>query len=282
MATMRASLVEAVGQLAEAGVSDAEREAAWLLAHVIGCSVGALRVREEANLPGDQAAAFDNLVKRRASREPLQYILGTEEFLGLTFRVTPAVLIPRLDTETLVRESAALVHGSVRIADIGTGSGAIAVGMATLLPEATIVAVDISPQALEIARENARANGVAERVEFRRGDLLAPLLGERFDVILSNPPYIGEDELPGLMPEVRDWEPRIALTPGPDGALIFRRLLHGSPALLKPGGFLGVEVGQGQAPIVGQLFEQAGFTVTIHRDSAGIERAVIGRLHKGK
>lgn len=279
MSTVRAALAAAAERLAAAGVADAEREAGWLLAHSLGCSAGALRLRAAEALAPDQAGAFEGLLARRAAREPLQYILGSEEFLGLSFRVTPAVLIPRLDTEVLVLEAVERLagRGPVRLADIGTGSGAIAVALAHLLPEAAVVAVDLSPEALAVAAENARANGVAGRVEFRQGDLLAPLAGERFDAILSNPPYIGEDEMAGLMPEVREYEPHLALTPGADALVIYRRLAAGAPALLKPGGLLGVEVGYRQAADVAAVFRQAGLLeVAVFQDTAGNDRAVFG------
>jgi release factor glutamine methyltransferase len=278
MATVRTALARAARCLALAGVENAEREAVWLLAHVQGCSAGALRLRGEQELGPGAEASFKALVERRAGREPIQYVLGTEEFLGMTFKVTPAVLIPRLDTEVLVREVAARLLGPASVADVGTGSGVIAVGLAALLPQVTVVAVDISPEALAVARENAAANGVAGRVKFRLGDLMEPLVGQQFDAIVSNPPYIAEGEWAGLMPEVRQWEPKGALTPGDDSLLFYRRLAGGAPSLLKPGGILAVEVGIGQAQAVGQLFAAAGLTVAIHQDSAGVERVVLGQL----
>lgn len=278
MTMLRAALDEAVQRLDRAGVADAEREASWLLAHVMNCSVGSLRLRAAELLPEASRQALAGLIERRTAREPIQYILGTEEFMGMAFRVTPAVLIPRLDTEVLVRETAALVGDRVgRLADIGTGSGAIAVGLATLLPRAAVVAVDISPEALAVARENAASNGVAGRIEFREGDLLAPLAGEQFDAIVSNPPYIAEEEWAGLMPEVSRWEPKGALTPGTDALLFYRRLATGAPGLLRPSGVLAVEVGIGQAPQVRTLFAEAGLRATVHRDTAGIDRVVLGQ-----
>lgn len=279
MTTVREALASAAERLGAAGVADAEREAGWMMAHLLGSSAGALRLRSWENLSAGQIEAFSALVARRAGREPLQYILGTEEFLGLTFKVSPAVLIPRLDTERLVEQAAALLdrRGAVRVADIGTGSGAIAVGIAHLLPSARVVAIDLSPEALAVARENATANGVADRIEFRQGDLLAPLGEERFDAILSNPPYIGLDEMEALMPEVRDWEPHLALTPGPDGLLMYRSLALGAPALLRPGGILAVEVGFEQAASVVELFHQAGLVkVRVYQDTAGVDRVVVG------
>lgn len=293
--TVGEALARARAALAAAGVADAGREAAWLLGHVLGCSAGALLARRDEPLTPEAREAYEALVARRSAREPLQYILGTAEFLGLTFRVTPAVLIPRLDTAVLVEEAVARLRdwrarraaaggpaapaGELRVADIGTGSGAIAVAVAHLLPEAQVVAVDVSAAALAVAEENARRNGVAGRVRFRLGDLAAPLAeeGGRFAAILSNPPYIPEGDIPGLMPEVRDWEPRLALAGGQDGLAFFRRLAREAAPLLLPGGFLGVEVGIGQAPAVAALFREAGLVdVAVYRDTAGVERAVFG------
>lgn len=278
MTTVKAALAEGARRLAAAGVADAQQEATWLLAHVLHTSAGSLRARSAEVLSTVGAAGFTALVDRRAAREPIQYILGTEEFMGLEFGVTPAVLIPRLDTAVLVEAAVErLGHGAVRIADIGTGSGAIAVATATLLPAAAVVAVDISPDALAVARGNAERHGVAARIEFRRGDMLAPLAGELFDAILSNPPYIDEAEWEGLMPEVVRWEPKGALTPGTDGLVMYRHLAAEGPSLLRPGGFLAVEVGYQQAAAVADLFAIAGMETAVLRDTAGIERVVIGQ-----
>jgi release factor glutamine methyltransferase len=277
MTTVREALADAARRLAGAGVDDAERESAWMLAHVLGTSAGGVRLLGGEPLGASAGAEFVSLVERRAAREPLQYILGTEEFMGMTFRVTPAVLIPRFDTETLVRQAAARLQGRVRVADIGTGSGAVAIGLASLLPEAQFVAVDISAEALAVARDNARANGVGDRVDFRHGDLVAPLAGGGlFDAILSNPPYIDEAEWVGLMPEVRQFEPKGALTPGPDGLVLYRRLAAEAPPLLETGGFLAVEVGFRQAGAVAEIFRSAGLAVAVVPDTAGIDRVVIG------
>jgi len=295
-------LAAARARLAAAGVDGADREAAWLLAHVLGCPAGALIARRAEALSPDAAAAFEALVARRTAREPLQYILGTEEFMGLTFRVSPAVLIPRQDTAVLVEQAVARLARMERepllVADVGTGSGAIAVAVAHLLPRARVLAVDVSEEALSVAAENARLAGVAGRVDFRPGDLLKPLMawadwGGRspgsagdggkgpvcFDAILSNPPYIADSEIPDLMPEVRDWEPRIALSPGADGLAFYRRLAQEAPPLLRPGGFLAVEVGIGQAGAVTELLQAAGFRgIAVYRDTAGVDRAVFGSV----
>ncbi|HYG56949.1 MAG TPA: peptide chain release factor N(5)-glutamine methyltransferase [Symbiobacteriaceae bacterium] len=276
MGTVRQALADTSRRLAQAGVADAEREAAWLLAHVMGTSAGALRLRQEAAISPEAYQHLGQLADRRANWEPIQYILGTEEFMGMTFKVTPAVLIPRTDTEVLVRQTANRLHGEVHIADIGTGSGAVAVSLAVLLPKASIVAIDICPDALAVARENAAVNGVAQRIDFRQGDLLAPCRGESFDAIVSNPPYIGEAEWDQLMPEVRLYEPRTALTPPGDALLFYRRLAAEGPPLLKVNGVLAAEVGYTQAASVRALFEQAGLGVSVWPDSAGMERVVLG------
>ncbi|HLO03908.1 MAG TPA: peptide chain release factor N(5)-glutamine methyltransferase [Symbiobacteriaceae bacterium] len=280
----------AVGVLRAAGVEEAEREAGWLLAERLGCSVGTLRARRESSLDPVDWTVFEGWVQRRASREPIQYILGTQEFLGLEFRVTPAVLIPRLDTELLVEVAVAHLRATagelpdgyggavedLRVADIGTGSGAIAIGVAHLVETAQVVAVDLSPAALAVARANAERLEVADRVEFRQGDLLAPLSGERFAAILSNPPYIPANEMTGLDPEVREFEPHLALTPGGDGLEFYRRLAAGAPGLLRPRGLLAVEVGIGQPEAVSALFTAAGLAVSVHVDTGGIQRVVAG------
>lgn len=278
MITLRSALRKATERLLAAGVENAEREVLWMTAHLLGCGAGALWTQMNRILLPDEVTQLEGVIGRRVDREPLQYILGSEEFMGFSFKVTPAVLIPRPDTEALVRAAAERLPAAVRIADIGTGSGIIAISLARLLPRATVVAVDMSPEALAVARENAVAHQVAERIDFRMGDCLAPLVGERFGAILSNPPYIAEVELPTLMPEVRDWEPRLALTPGPDGLAFFRLLAASAPDLLLPGGLLGVEVGAGQAPAVAAMFWESGLSVTVYHDGGGIERAVIGSL----
>lgn len=278
MTTVRAALADGAGRLSAAGIDDAATEAGWILAHVLGSSAGALRLQGDQPLRQSHANAFAGLIDRRAMREPIQYLLGTQEFMGLSLAVTPAVLIPRLDTETLVTAAVEHLSGSPLVADIGTGSGAIAIALAVHLPRASLVATDISEAALAVARGNADRHGVAGRIAFRQGDLLAPLEGAAYDAILVNPPYIDEAEWRELEPDVRDWEPRGALTPGPDGLEPYRRLAFGAPPLLKPGGFLAVEVGHRQAAAVSALFAAAGLQVTLFGDTAGIERVVMGRL----
>jgi release factor glutamine methyltransferase len=216
---------------------------------------------------------------RRAKREPLQYILGSQEFMGLDFQVSPAVLIPRHDTEVLVTEAAKRGCGSRSILDIGTGSGCVAIALAKALPEAQVLSVDISGEALAVARDNAQRNGVS--VEFVEGSLLEPFTGRRFDMIVSNPPYIPAADLDTLQQEVRGYEPLSALDGGADGLDFYRRITQAAPDYLNPGGWLLFEVGAGQAPQVLELLGAGGlgkesFTVL---DPAGIERVVGGRLN---
>lgn len=278
------ALRQAARRLREAGVENAAAEAAWLLAHVLGSSVGQLHLAGERELSAAPAAAFAALVQRRCRREPLQYILGTQEFMGLSLQVTPAVLIPRPETETLVQRLAERLPPGAVVADIGTGSGCIALGLCRVHPTVRVIATDISTAALAVAAENARRAGYAGRVAFRQGDLYEPLAGQAgeplLDGIAANPPYVAASEHGDLMPEVRDWEPRDALCPGPDPLAIIRRLVAGAPARLRPGGWLALEVGAGQAPAVAALYRWAGLTATAYPDRFGVVRCVIGQ-HTG-
>ncbi|MCG0239558.1 MAG: peptide chain release factor N(5)-glutamine methyltransferase [Firmicutes bacterium] len=283
MAATVADLLRAAAErLGAAGVENPRREAAWLLAGALGVSVSDLRLHPERAVPPAAAATFARWVERRAAREPLQYILGTQEFLGLTFRVTPAVLIPRPETEVLVLRFAEALRdafpgpGPLRVADIGTGSGCIAVALCRLLPAVEVWAVDLSPEALAVAGENARQHGVADRIHLLAGDLYGPLAGMRLHGIVSNPPYIPAAELPELQPEVRDYEPRLALTPGEDGLGVIRQLIAGAPAHLLPGGVLALEVGAGQGEAVLAMMGGAGFDARGYRDDLGHLRAVVG------
>jgi release factor glutamine methyltransferase len=221
------------------------------------------------------------LVDLRASRMPLAYITGRREFYSLEFEVSPEVLIPRPETETLV--SAALealtAHPAANVIDLGTGSGAIALAIAVNAPHARVTATDISVQALEIAKQNARRLGIDERVDFRRTDcwdiLDAGGALERYDLIVANPPYIREDEINSLAPEVRDFEPRIALAGGVDGLDFYRRIAAGAAEHLAAEGVAIIEVGAGQANDVAAIFSTEGFhDIAIVDDLAGIPRVV--------
>lgn len=262
----------------EKGIDGGRLDAEVLLADTLKLDRVGLYLQFDRPLAADELAAYRQRVTRRAQREPLQYILGETEFWSLPLQVTPEVLIPRADTEVLVEEALKKVAGAAGILDVGTGSGAIAIALAHELPEARIEAVDISPAALALAEENARRNGVAERMRFRRADLYQ-LQGGPYDLVVANPPYIPPAEMAELMPEVRDHEPHLALRGGDaDGLAAYRALAAAVPGLLVPDGWLLVEVGIGQAEAVRRLFAEAGLDDCYMRDDyAGIPRVVGGR-----
>lgn len=260
--------------LSSKGIENARLEAEWLLCAATGLDRVGLYLNFDKPLNDAELSSFRAMVARRARREPLQHILGTQEFFGLEFEVSPEVLIPRHDTETLVTEALAHKPGARSVLDVGTGSGCIAVALARHLPDAAVTAVDISPAALAVARRNAERNGAA--VEFLAGSLLEPVAGRRFDLIVSNPPYIPRADIDGLEPEVRDFDPRGALDGGADGLDVYRALIPAAPERLNPAGWLLVEVGMGQAPAVAELFRKTADydqPVTVC-DPGGIERVV--------
>lgn len=259
------------------GAETPRLDAEVLLSYLLGQKRIFLYVHFDQPLTAEELARYREMVKRRAAGDPVAYICGEKEFMGLTFKVTPAVLVPQPDTETLVEAAIERLRGkkSPRVADICTGSGAIALALAHYLPESSIAATEISPEALSIAKENAESLDLSERVVFCEGDLLAPLSGETFDAIVSNPPYIPSAEIAGLPREVRA-EPKIALDGGADGLDFYRRLVHESAALLKDGGFLAVECGDTQAGAVAEMAVTGGFGRTeIVHDLADKERVVV-------
>jgi len=222
---------------------------------------------------------FDALIARRATREPLAYITGTKEFWGLDFIVSRAVLIPRPETELLVETAAALGSGNgTRIADVCTGSGCVAVALARAFPRARLVATDSSLEALTIARLNADRHGVADRIEFLHTDLLRDTTS-RFDLIVSNPPYVPAGERDTLQPEIREFEPPLALFGGADGLSVIGRLIEQARGRLEPGGLLMFELGVDQGPSVRQLIStQGGLTMMdLKRDLGGIPRVAVVR-----
>lgn len=260
--------------LSAKGIENARLEAEWLLCAATGLDRVGLYLNFEKPLSDDELASFRAMVARRGRREPLQHILGTQEFCGLEFEVSADVLIPRHDTETLVTEALARKPDARSVLDVVTGSGCIAVALAHGLPDAAVTAIDISPAALAVAHRNAERNGAA--VEFLAGSLLEPVAGRRFDLIVSNPPYIPSMDIDGLEPEVRDFDPRGALDGGVDGLDIYQTLIPAAPEHLNRAGWLLVEVGIGQAPAVAELFRATtdfDLPVTV-RDPGGIERVV--------
>ena len=240
----------------------------------------------ESPLPPEARRAYVALVDERARRRPLQHLVGTQWFWKHEFAVGPAVLIPRPDTETLLEAALDLLGDRARpvIVDVGTGSGCLALSLAAEREEAEVHAIDISRPALAVARDNARRLGLEERVAFLHGDFLGPAesLAGRIDLVVSNPPYVAAEELPGLAPEVSRHEPRLALVPPGDRLSIYRRLAPAAARLLVPGGALAVEIGQGMEEEVGREMEGAGLVeVTARPDLAGIPRVVIARRPMG-
>ena len=267
-----------VGYLTEKGVENARREAEWLLCEATGLDRIGLYLNFDKPLQDDELSAYRSMVARRGKREPLQHILGSQEFDGREFIVTKDVLIPRYDTETLLEEAARQAPQARTVLDIGTGSGCIAISLAHRLPHAALTAVDLSPDALSIARRNAEQNNA--QIEFLLGSFFQPLAGRRFDLIVSNPPYITQADLATLQPEVRDFEPRLALDGGPDGLDAYRVLAAEAPRYLEPNGWLLMEIGAGQDKDVARLLADAGFDAIVTvPDSAGIMRVVGGQHH---
>lgn len=248
--------------------SDPARNRAWLLTN------------PEWEASSEIASQYRALIARRSAGEPVQYILGECEFYGLPFDVTRDVLIPRPETEHLVEKAIELAahFAAPRIVDIGTGSGAIAVALAVQLPGASITATDISCAALNVARGNARRHRVAERIRFLSGDLLAPVAGEQFEIVVSNPPYVAAAERESLAVEVRDYEPPQALFAGPDGFDVYRRLIPAAFAALVSGGAIALEIGYAQQGGIGELLALAGFReVEFTADLQGIPRIASAR-----
>ncbi len=267
--------------LAESGIESAALDASLLLAG----ACGAERARLLAGLVDvgpAQASRFKAMLARRAAREPVAYILGHKEFFSLEFLVSRDTLIPRPETETLVEAalSWARTHRVARVIDLCTGCGAIALALARHMPGTRVAATDISEPALAVARRNARQLGLGERVEFYCGDLWYPLepLGEKlepFDMVVANPPYVAENDFDRLAPEIRGYEPKIALVAGNDGLAYYREILRGAPRFLRAGGYVAFEVGLGQADSVAQIFSATGArTIYRFRDLAGFERVV--------
>jgi len=276
---IQAALKEAVDLLRDEPVGSPRMAAETLLMHVLGCDRAYVIAHPEAALEDEQAARFRQAVARRATGEPLQYITGHQEFWGLDFIVTPAVLIPRPETEHLVEAAMAKVRElkleKPRILDVGTGSGCIALAVKKELPQADVHAVDISWQALEIAQKNAERLGLY--VEFGQSDLLSDFHGTKFDLILSNPPYVGRSEWDKVQKEVREHEPEVAVFAGERGIDIYRRLVPEARAALQPGGWLMLEIGYSQEQAVLELM-QGWEDVASIPDLQGIPRVVVGRI----
>lgn len=263
----------------EKGIDNPRLDAELLLAHVLQLDRVGLYLNFERPLNAEELNVIRPLVRRRGQREPLQYLLGTTGFWSLEFEVTPAVLIPRADTEILVEEAIKHAAESGALLDVGTGSGAIAVSLASELSGWQVSALDISTEALAVAQRNAEKNGVGERVQFLHGDL-AELPQEKYDLIVSNPPYIAQAEWDELMPEVRCFEPQNALLAADSGLDCYQKLAAQAVSRLIPGGWLLVEIGYQQAEAVQQLFVAAGLRDVFVRDDYAGQPRVVGGCHK--
>lgn len=266
--------------LEDAGVENARNEAASLLAFSLRKDRTFLIAHPEYELSADKAILYKSVVRRRAKREPFQHITRTQEFYGLDFLVTPDVLVPRPETEILVETAIEELCDlpAPRICEIGVGSGCIVVSILKNIAAATAIAVDVSKSAIEIARQNAEAHGTSDRVRFRDSNVYENVTDEFFDAIVSNPPYIAAIEIDGLQPEVRCFDPRVALTDEADGLSIIRMIVDGAPHRLKPGALLLIEVGHGQSESVKKMFDSSRWAgVSFKPDLQGIPRVVVAR-----
>lgn len=271
---IRQVLKDAADALQGVGIADPLVDASLLLSHVTGRAPLMLRADSFTDLPEEQLTAFRALLKRRLSHEPLQYILGTVEFMDLTLAVSPDALIPRYDTEILCEEALRRADKSMRILDLCTGTGAIALTIKRHA-DCQVFASDISEKALALAQKNAQKNALT--VDFRLGDLLAPFENDIFDMIVSNPPYISAADMLTLSPEVLN-EPHLALHGGEDGLVFYRRIVADAPAHLTPGGWLLFEIGCDQGQAVAQLMEKDFTGVQVIKDLGHLDRVVLGKL----
>jgi release factor glutamine methyltransferase len=289
MITIAAALKEAAAALRASSMTDARRDAATLLASTIARDLAFIITHSNDALAPDQLMLFRERVRRRAAGEPLQYITGHQEFYGLDFEVTPAVLIPRPETELLVETALELLRDAddsrdgraPLLYDVGTGTGCIPIVILQEHGDARAVAIDISVDALRVAARNAARHRVSNRLALITSDLFNALdaASRKFDLITSNPPYVAEADLADLQREVRDHEPRVALTPGGDGLSVIRRLIADAPRFLNPRGHLVFEIGFDQHDAVRRLIDPRVWTLLdIRCDLQGIPRAVVLRL----
>jgi release factor glutamine methyltransferase len=281
--TVEERVARARRRLAVSGIPDADAalDVRLLAQHVLGWDAAHLIAHGDEAEPSTFASSYEALVERREQREPLAYLTGRREFWGLSFEVSPAVLIPRPETELIVETALALFRDRsrpMRAADVGTGSGCLAVALAREYPAMQIVATDTSQAALQVARINADRHGVSDRIEFVDADLLGPGSGS-FDLIVSNPPYVPAADYESLQPEVRDYEPLAALVAGPDGLAVIERLLTAVPPRMSSAGLLIFEFGFGQADQIEELIScTSGLTmIGLRPDLQGIPRVAIAR-----
>lgn len=283
--TIAEALHAAGNKLMLSGVPDARLDAELLLRHVLKQDRAWVFTHSRDALDEQDRSAFNELVLRRTTREPVQHIIGKQEFWGLEFIVSRSALIPRPETELVVESALKELRDSASplLVDLCTGSGCIAISLAKELRAARVFATDKSDQALMVARENARANGVSEHIRFFEGDLFGPLdeldIHGNVDVITANPPYIRSLDLKTLQPEVRDFEPELALIAGPEGTELAERIIRTAPVYLKQGGSLIMEMGIGQAQALSRIILEAGAyeSPVVLKDLAGIERVIAAK-----
>ena len=274
--TYREAIVSGEKSLCEAGIADARNDA-WLLL-TMACKIDHtyyyMHIDEE--MPEELQHEFEVLIKKRAERVPLQYITGEQEFMGMTFHVNSNVLIPRQDTETLVEEALKVVKPGMKVLDMCTGSGCVLISILKNVHGTGGYGYDISKQAINVAKENAKLNDVP--AIFERSNLFEDVADETFDVIVSNPPYIRSDEIPFLMPEVSEFEPHEALDGKEDGLFFYRKIIQESPDYLTDGGYLLFEIGYDQGEALKEMMTEAGYgQVKIIKDLAGLDRVAIGQ-----
>ncbi len=273
MTTGNEALRAAIPRLRDGGIEDAALDARLLLSHALGIAQDRLTLHLPDAISDAQAAAYEAALAARVARQPVAQIIGQRQFWGLTFRVTQDTLDPRPDTEALVAE--AVKAPFLNMLDLGTGTGCILLSCLKSMPAARGLGVDISPAALDVAGGNADALGLGTRASFRASDWFSDVPG-CYDLIVSNPPYIAADEMPGLAPEVRDWEPHLALTPGGDGLGPYRIIARDAPSRLMPGGRLLVEIGPTQGAAVAALFAAQGLQeIRVLPDMDGRDRVVV-------
>lgn len=273
--TLREACREGAGILSRAGIAEADLDAWYLLEWVSGVSRGHYLAYPEEELTSDQEASFQKALAQRAERIPLQHITGEQEFMGLSFKVSDKVLIPRQDTEVLVEEALKHLKSGMKFLDLCTGSGCILLSLLHSCPGAEGTGADLSGEALQIAEENRQRLGI--QAELIKSDLFEEIEGN-FDMIVSNPPYIRSGEIDHLMEEVRLYDPRMALDGHEDGLYFYRKIAKESPRFLKSGGMLLLETGYDQGESVPQLLREQGFReIEVIRDLAGLDRVVIGR-----
>lgn len=272
----REALAEGTALLEEAGIETARLDAWYLLEHVCHITRQYFYLHDGGELKPEEEQEYNLAIRKRAERVPLQYITGEQEFMGMTFKVNPNVLIPRQDTEILVEEILKLCRPGDRVLDLCTGSGCIIISMVRNLPSIEAYAGDISRQALNVAKENAKLNQTA--VVFEKSNLFEAFHG-KFNIIVSNPPYIPTAEISKLMPEVRDFEPQDALDGMEDGLFFYRKIVAGSVEYLEENGILCMEIGYDQGSAVTEMMKHFGFQdVEVIQDLAGLDRVVRGHL----